>query len=333
MTKVQQFIILLIFSFPLAGKAQDVHFTQYSFAPSLLSPALSSALKSEFQGGAIYRNQWAAVPVKYTSFLGYFDKKMLESVAGNQITYGVRFQFDQAGDAGLSLMQVQFNGAVARPISRRLTLSLGGSVGYNSRQFSPEKLTFGNQFFDKYIPNTPTGETFNETSVSYMDMAIGLDAQFHSKYMEQANVGLSMSHLNQPKVNFLGEAITLAPAIQIYGIGALILSEKTDVLANSIYRSQGVYSEVIVSSGLKYYLNRETNQTLAVSFLAGMRLGDAFFPEFHVYYKNWTGGLSYDLNNSDFKVATNGKGGPEFSIKYIANQIVPPKKVKICPIF
>ncbi len=333
MTKIQQFILLLFISLGTFGHAQDVHYSQYSFAPSLLSPALSHSFRSEFQGGAIYRNQWASVPVKYASFLGYFDKKVLKSFAGNALAYGVHFQYDKAGDAGMSLMKIQFNGAISRPISPFLSLSVGLGAGYGSRQFSPEKLSFGSQFTDQYRPNTASGEVFNETSVGFMDLSAGLNAHINFKNKHQGNIGFSLSHFNQPKVSFLGADVSLLPSIQLYTLGHLYLSEKTDALINTIYRHQGVYNETVISSGLKYYLNKEINRNLAVSVLAGVRLGDAFFPEFHVYYKNWTGGLSYDINHSDFKLATAGKGGPEFSIRYIANQIVPPKKVKICPIF
>lgn len=333
MTKIQQFIILLFISFGSSSHAQDIHYSQYSFAPSLLSPALSHNFDVEFQGGAIYKNQWASVPVKYSSFLGYFDKKILKSFAGNSLAYGVHFQYDKAGDAGMSLMKVQFNGAISRPISPLVSLSLGIGAGYGSRQFSPEKLTFGSQYTDQYRPGTPSGEIFNETNIGFLDLAIGLNARLNIKNKHHGNIGFSLSHFNQPKVSFLGADVSLFPSMQLYALGNLYLSENTDILLNTVYRRQSVYNEVVVSSGLKYYLNKEINKTLAVSFLAGTRLGDAFFPEFHVYYKNWTGGLSYDINNSDFNVATNGKGGPEFSIKYIANQIIPPKKVKICPIF
>ena len=333
MTKIQQFIILLFISLGTMGHAQDVHYSQYSFAPSLLSPALSHQFNSEFQGGAIYKNQWASVPVKYASFLGYFDKKVLKPFAGNAIAYGVHFQYDKAGDAGMSLMKVQFNGAISRPINPILSLSLGVGVGYGSRQFSPEKLSFGSQFTDQYRPNLASGEVFNETNVGFLDLAAGLNAHINVKNKHKGNIGFSLSHFNQPNVSFLGADASLFPSMQLYAISDLYLSEKTDVLLNTIYRHQNVYNEVLISTGLKYYLNKEVNKTLAVSFLVGARIGDAYIPEFHVYYKNWTGGLSYDINTSDFKVATAGKGGPEFSIKYIANQIAPPKKVKICPIF
>ncbi len=323
----------MVFSFSLAGKAQDIHFSQYSFTPSLLSPALSQNFNSEFRGGAVYRNQWASVPVNYTTFLGYFDKKIHTSWAGNSLAYGMHFQFDQAGDAGLSWMQLQFNGVISRPISPMVTMALGVGLGYGSRQFKPEKLSFGHQFTDQYRPNLPSGENFTQTSAGFSDFSIGLHTHVQNHQLYKADMGVSWSHLNHPKISFLGEDISLLPSIQIYGLGQVSLSEKTDVLANAVYRLQNPYSEWVISSGLKYYLNKETNQNLAVSILAGMRWGDAFFPEFHVYYKNWNGGLSYDINHSDFKVATAGKGGVEFSIQYIANQIVPPKKTKICPIF
>ncbi len=334
MTKVQHFILLLLLSFPVLGNGQDVHYSQYAFAPSLLSPALSNSFGSEFRGGAIYRNQWASVPVDYTSFLGYFDKKMLrKSVFGTHIALGGQFQYDQAGDAGLGLLKVQLNTTVSKTLTPSLMASIGVGLGYASRQFNPDKLSFGSQFTDRYHEELNSGELFNQTKVSYADLNVGINASVNIRQKISGNMGASLAHINFPKVGFNDPTIQLTPTINLYAIGEVYLAEKMTLLFNTVYRHQLAYNELVLSSGIKIFLNKEINKDLAISFLAGLRQKDAFFPEVHLYYKNWTGGISYDLNTSDFNVATAGRGGPELSIQYTANTVVPPKKSKLCPIF
>ncbi len=334
MTKVQQFILLLLLSFPLLCKGQDVHYTQYAFAPSLLSPALSNSFRSEFRGGAIYRKQWASVPVNYISFLGYFDKKVLrKSILGSRVAFGGQFQFDKAGEAGLGLLKVQFNTTVSKKLSPALMASVGLGLGYATRQYNPDKLSFGSQFTDSYHEELASGEAFDNTSVGYADIIVGINARVNIRQKIRGDVGVSLAHFNFPKVGFNDPSIQLSPTINLYLFGEAYLAEKINLLFNSVYRHQLAYNELVLSSGLKFYLNKEINQDLAISFLAGLRQNDAFFPEVHLYYKNWTGGISYDINTSDFNIATAGRGGPELSIQYTANTVVPPKKSKLCPIF
>jgi len=50
-------------------------------------------------------------------------------------------------------------------------------------------------------------------------------------------------------------------------------------------------------------------------------------------YQNWQFGLSYDLNTSPFKVASQRRGGPEVSLRYVIFRVKPPEEFKLCPIF
>ncbi|MEM6772440.1 MAG: hypothetical protein AAF597_17825, partial [Bacteroidota bacterium] len=62
------------------------------------------------------------------------------------------------------------------------------------------------------------------------------------------------------------------------------------------------------------------------------RIGDAFFPHIQLHYNAWRVGLSYDINVSDFRVATQGNGGPELSIRYIIKKVRPVPSRRFCPI-
>jgi len=63
------------------------------------------------------------------------------------------------------------------------------------------------------------------------------------------------------------------------------------------------------------------------------RLGDALIPKIAVEYNSWYAGVSFDINTSSFKEATNGRGGPEFSLIYTFAKSRPLSQLKACPIF
>ena len=63
------------------------------------------------------------------------------------------------------------------------------------------------------------------------------------------------------------------------------------------------------------------------------RFGDAIIPTTAVQYRNWTAGFSYDVNTSEFQVATGQRGGPELFVQYILWKVQPPPEFKACPIF
>ncbi len=63
-----------------------------------------------------------------------------------------------------------------------------------------------------------------------------------------------------------------------------------------------------------------------------MRAKDAGFVVGGIKYDAWNVGVSYDINTSNLRPASNGRGGFEFSVIYILNHpsiIVRPPKV--CP--
>ena len=69
---------------------------------------------------------------------------------------------------------------------------------------------------------------------------------------------------------------------------------------------------------------------LQVSAFYRQRYADAVIWQAEVFWKTWTLGFSYDLNISDFSVATNNRGGPEVSLSYRLYKFKTFKKY--CPI-
>ncbi len=96
---------------------------------------------------------------------------------------------------------------------------------------------------------------------------------------------------------------------------------------------QGPYEQIVAGGALKVHLNHNRGKELALALGAAYRVGDAFIPQIAVNYTQWYGSFSYDINISDFEVATARRGGPEFTLIYIISKVQPLGTFKACPLY
>ena len=121
--------------------------------------------------------------------------------------------------------------------------------------------------------------------------------------------------------------------LSFYGLGILKVLDILDIYANGLYQDQGPYSETVLGGGAIIHLSNKKAREVELHLGAAVRLNDALIPQIALGYDGWKGGFSYDINTSDFEVATNGKGGPEFFLTYTYKKLCPLKQTKVCTIF
>ena len=93
---------------------------------------------------------------------------------------------------------------------------------------------------------------------------------------------------------------------------------------------------MVGGASVEYKVNATRGKELSVRLGTNYRYADesdAVIPTFGINYLSWQFGLSYDINISQFKTATNGNGGPEIALIYTITKVKPPKTFKACPIF
>jgi len=100
-----------------------------------------------------------------------------------------------------------------------------------------------------------------------------------------------------------------------------------------LIQRQGVYRENVYGTNIKYHLNKKTGNEMGVYVGAWHRTGDALAFSAGVDYLSLRVGISYDINISPFKTATNGAGGPEISVIYTITKVKSLEEFKSCPIF
>ena len=117
--------------------------------------------------------------------------------------------------------------------------------------------------------------------------------------------------------------------LSIYGQTYIQASETMDYMGFAHFQYMQSAKETLIGAGIRYWIAEES----AVQLALATRIGDAIIPSVTIQRKQWTVGLSYDINISDFKVATGRRGGFEIAATYTAAPVKPIKEMKVCPVF
>jgi|APTNR8051073442_1049403.scaffolds.fasta_scaffold00231_29 type IX secretion system PorP/SprF family membrane protein len=323
--------------FSAGSYAQDLHFSQFYNAPLNLNPGLTGVFSGDLRFGANYREQWASVPVPYLTFSAAFDQKLYTPVTpGGLLSWGLVFNYDRAGDGQLSWSQIGGSASYIQQVGSEQYLSAGVQIKAGQRAFDAARLTFDDQFNgDVFDPNQATQESFSKTSSAYFDFAAGANWFFKDEDSRtQVYAGVGFAHLNRPKVGFRNDdEVRLSMLSNVYASGVVQAGALTDLTFHVLHQLQNPYQETVAGLGGRYHFNVERGKELALGLSFSYRINDAIIACTEALYRNWQFGLSYDLNTSPFKVASQRRGGPEVSLRYILTKVKPPEEFKMCPIF
>jgi type IX secretion system PorP/SprF family membrane protein len=318
--------LLLLLCICAWGKAQDFHLSQFFNTPLLRNPALAGIFTGDVRVQSVYRNQWQSIGFPYQTHVLGGEYKFQVGRGDDYMTVGGVAVYDQAGIMKLKTLQVMPVINFHKSLSglRNAYLSGGFSAGVVSRNFDGQNLTFDNQYTGgRFVPGSATGERFTGLSRSFFDISTGLS--FNTDLTENSiiYIGASLWHFHKPQVNFFSTQLQLNPKWQFNAGIRSNLSPDLVLTAEANYLQQGPYNETIGGLGLMYripnsmpYGTDNELAALAVGFGAYMRLGDAIIPYLQISYKHLDIGLSYDVNVSRLKVASQGRGGFELSLSY-----------------
>jgi hypothetical protein len=104
-------------------------------------------------------------------------------------------------------------------------------------------------------------------------------------------------------------------------IGAVArVSERLRLMPALLYQSQMAATELVAGNEFNYSLSNPNYESVATGVFVGIyyRNNDAIMGTAGLDWKGFRFGVSYDYNTSSLKEASNGNGGFEISIRYIA---------------
>lgn len=325
-------IVLGLAGYALNG--QDLHYTQGLLNPMAMSPAAVGMFKGDLRASAVYRSQWRQVPVAYRTFSGAADWKVMQRGA-NQLSLGGMLQHDDAGDAGLSWLQLGLNAGVAHALSAEQSLSIGFGLAMVQRSFNIGNLTFKNQWGgDTFDPSLPTGENFNKASGLAASLSAGLHWQFRAAESRSGgDFGAGVHHLNRPVVSLGDFAYSLPRRISFYGNVDWQVHYLYDLVFFNQWQQMTTAQEWLFGVGIRRILSSGLANDTKLQLALAYRLGDALAPSVQIERNNWLVGISYDWNTSRFDTATNGRGGIEIAVIWKRIPVPALKTVKSCPPF
>ncbi|MCC7303343.1 MAG: PorP/SprF family type IX secretion system membrane protein [Bacteroidia bacterium] len=317
----------------LSSRAQDIHFSQFRNAPLFVNPAYAGDFPGRVRAVMNYRNQWVAAGAPFKTFAASFDMPVYRmKKKGSLLGGGLSFYSDRAGDINIRNNSIQLSASGVIMLSRRTKLGMGlqGGAGNHSADYS--ELLWGNQYtgtgqgYDPALPNNETGGT---NSYWYPDFSAGVfyeynnsEFSFSGREMFFINAGATVFHVNTPDWSFSNSTDKLFMKY----LGHLNMrydfkGTAWGVLPSLLFQMQGPHQELNLGMLVRYRLNQATKITgfkseNAVYFGAYYRHKDAVIPQFFFEMADYSIGISYDVNISSYRSASNMRGGFEISLKY-----------------
>ena len=183
-------------------------------------------------------------------------------------------------------------------------------------------MTFSSQYNNgQFEGSNPTEEDMTFKTIHNYDLSTGVS--FNSSLGEDNRVnyyiGAAAYHLTKPKQTFSNsEVFSQLNTKWNANIGVkYIVNSEVALTFHFNYSVQRPYQE-LVYGGLVSWKNISDVPMKNFTVYAGLfsRIQDALIPTLKCDYQNYSVTLSYDINNSSLKPATNTYGGFEISLIY-----------------
>ncbi len=327
------FLFLSLFIFAQESSAQDIHFSQFMSSPMNINPALTGNFDGSYRFIGNGRRQWSSVTIPYQTFGISADANNFLRL--KNFGTGISIYQDKTGDSHFSTLQFNISASYRIKLNKDSThfITLGVQSGLTSRRIDYSNLTYDNQYNGFiYDPTIPSTENFQNAGKVYPNLNPGINYRYILKPRTEVSLGFSVYNITKPKQSFYGnDFIVLDPRYNINIAGKIKLSEKFDLLPSALVMSQGTFREITFGTSLKYILKPTPNHYRAVYIGGWLRAKDAAFVSIGMDYQKLYIGLSYDINYSNLRPASNLRGGMEFAVIYIFDRLPKKLKYKICP--
>jgi type IX secretion system PorP/SprF family membrane protein len=322
---MKKFISLIIACSCYAGAfSQDLNFSQFYELPLLRNPALCGVFNGDIRVQSVYRNQWQSVTVPYKTGGISLELKFPSANSYNYATIGLQATYDVAGDSRLSRLQLLPVGSYHVNLNGVEGAYLTGAVmaGIVSSQFDPSKLKWDDQYQNGgYSATNPTNQVIRNSNVNYFDQGVGLSVT--SPFGNEASfyAGVGLYHFLKPSVAFnaTNAATTKLNEKWVFNGGLkLPTSDWTRINLFADYLFQGGHRQLMAgafyTTDIQQY-DEEEDRT-SISLGGALRMNDAFVPVVRLDHHKWSMGLSYDVNISKLKTASQSRGGFELTLNY-----------------
>ena len=302
--------------------AQDFHLTHYDAAKIYLNPAMTGMFDGHYRIHANYRNQWNAVATK-----PFQTAAIAWDMPVRRYGVGVQVMNNRAGYGNYNQLQLNLSGAYDLQIDKANIhhVAFGMEAGVMQKSVDFSRLTWGNQYTSNdgggFDVSLPSGELYNSERVYLLDISAGA-LYYYAKESSRINpfIGFSAFHLNRPTETFFGLNNKLPMHFIVHAGARVGINEKLQLQPRFLQMWQTNAKETVIGLLANIYLeNSDSYLIVGPTF----RTRDAAIMEIGLKHGAFTYRMSYDVNVSTLKPASNNRGGIEFSLIYIAKRKSP----------
>ncbi len=333
-------LLLFAFIIPKIGISQDIHYSQFFNSPLNLNPALTAYTQADFRMVLNNRSQWASVTVPYKTFSGSFDFKILNrKKSRDYFGAGIIFNKDEAGDSHYGTTQIGISTSWIKSISRRNhhIIAIGLQSSYYQRSIDYTELYFQEQWDGNQSQiSNGNSENFAISNYSFFDIGAGIHYLYSPNKRLKANSGISVAHINQPQQSLMNnKEAKLNAKFQVYSEFEISLNTIFDIIPSVYYSQQGPYQELMFGTKFYYKIHKTRKRFMAISTGIYGRNKDALILYTGIDYKSVRLSISYDINLSPLKAASQYRGGMELGLKWFIfkREKAPSIEATPCPIF
>ncbi|WP_118949652.1 PorP/SprF family type IX secretion system membrane protein [Taibaiella helva] len=313
-----------------SAQAQDVHFTQFDASPLLLNPANTGAFNGEVRASAIYRDQWRSVvgAAAFKTYAVSVDMPIIRDISvDDYLAGGLSLYNDRAGDGNLNnfsaLLSVAYHKFLGQDAKKVLTVGLQG--GYTQKNLDLSRLYFGDEFQEGML-NPGTSAEFGWLTTKTSNYVINAGINYAQAVSEKFSftIGVGANNINQPLESFDRREASrdVGLGMRYTGqLGAIIgVGDRFTLKPAVLVQSQQKAMEIIAGNEFNLKVGNEYDLPTAPAVFAGAwyRHEDAIMVTAGLEWKGFRVGVAYDYNTSDLKNASDGNGGFEISLRYIA---------------
>jgi len=315
------FIVLFIVGISASAYAQDPHFSQFFASPLTLNPAFTGKFDGEWRLAVNHRDQWPSIPKAYVTTSGSFDFNIMKDKlpAGDVFGIGISGLSDASANDQLKLNYGSLSLSYHKALDENgyNTIGAGFQGTYSSLTLDEGKLTFEDMLRSNGFTGARTDFLSNGNNQNYFDINAGILFSGSSNGENNYYAGVSVYHVNRPKVGFKDQNYFLANRLTVHGGGSVPVADALTLNASIIHQVQAKASETTLGGALAYNLNGDEVTPSSIFVGSWIRLNDALIPYVGLEVGGLRIGASYDVNISSLKTATASRGGSEFSLIYI----------------
>ena len=325
----------------LISFGQDIHLSQFFEAPLLRNPSLAGIYTGDVRVQGVYRDQWNSVTNAYRTGSFNAEYKMPVGKGDDFITAGAQVLFDKAGTVGLTtthlLPALNYHKSLSN--EKPMYLSLGFMGGMVRRSIDISKMTTDDQYQGGFDPSRPTGESLNSPNFTSWDASVGMsfNTAFGPRQSNSLFFGAAYHHLTKPTNSFYGRTESELNPKYVFSAGVrLNVDDYSYFIIQADQSVQGPFNETIGGALYSYKLGYDLEKPdYVVSAGAFLRWKDALIPVIKIEKAPISLAISYDVNVSQLKTASQGRGGFELSIAYVGfiDRYNSSKYKTLCPKF